>query len=258
MTTTTSTTISGVSLITRQGARAPERFEIVLSAGGIDFRRAKRPGAWLTWDRITEWAIEEREGDVVLTLQGGDGTTPLLIPGWSTADLAALLRQLTGRPAEAKAASTPAQAKTQTKKAPPVKKAAQAKKAPPVKKAAQAKKAPPVKKAAQAKKAPPVKKPPETKEADVSGTDNGEGPRPGVVELPGTAVGAAHGAAAVGVATEAEAELPDRATPQHVGKVVPWKVVAAVALLGVLATAVTIVLLQSAGIIDWSFLGPNI
>jgi hypothetical protein len=252
MTTTTSTTISGVSLITRQGARAPERFEIVLSAGGIDFRRAKRPGARLTWDRITEWAIEEREGDVVLTLQGGDGTTPLLIPGWSTADLAVLLRQLTGRPAEAKAASTPAQAKTQTKKAPPVKKAPQAKKAPPVKKPA------PAKKAAQAKKAPPVKKPAQTKEAVVSGTDDGEGPRPGVVELPATDEGAAGGAAAVGATAAAKAEVSDPATPQHTGQVVPWKVVVAIALLGVLATAVTIVLLQSAGIIDWSFLGPNI
>ena len=32
----------------------------------------------------------------------------------------------------------------------------------------------------------------------------------------------------------------------------------AIALLGVLATAVTIVLLQTAGIINWSFLGPNV
>ena len=32
----------------------------------------------------------------------------------------------------------------------------------------------------------------------------------------------------------------------------------AVALLGVLATAVALVLLQSAGVINWSFLGPNV
>jgi hypothetical protein len=38
---------------------------------------------------------------------------------------------------------------------------------------------------------------------------------------------------------------------------VPWKAVVTLVLLGVLATAVTIVLLQSAGIISWSILGPT-
>ena len=36
----------------------------------------------------------------------------------------------------------------------------------------------------------------------------------------------------------------------------PWKAVVTVALLGVLAAAVTLVLLQSAGVISWGFLGP--
>jgi hypothetical protein len=111
VTTATPTTISGVSLITplitRQGAPAPKVFEIVLSAAGIDFRRTERPHARLTWDRISEWEIEEREGDVLLTLQQGDAATPLLIPGWSATDLAAVLRQLTGRPVPAKAAAKP-------------------------------------------------------------------------------------------------------------------------------------------------------
>jgi hypothetical protein len=35
-----------------------------------------------------------------------------------------------------------------------------------------------------------------------------------------------------------------------------WKILVTVALLGALATAVTVVLLQSAGVISWSFLGP--
>ena len=35
-----------------------------------------------------------------------------------------------------------------------------------------------------------------------------------------------------------------------------WRVFVTVVLLGVLATAVTLVLLQSAGVISWSFLGP--
>ena len=36
-----------------------------------------------------------------------------------------------------------------------------------------------------------------------------------------------------------------------------WKGVATAVLLGLLATAVTLVLLQSAGVISWSFLGPT-
>jgi hypothetical protein len=36
-----------------------------------------------------------------------------------------------------------------------------------------------------------------------------------------------------------------------------WKAVATVVLLGLLATAVTLVLLQSAGLISWGFLGPT-
>jgi ferric-dicitrate binding protein FerR (iron transport regulator) len=35
-----------------------------------------------------------------------------------------------------------------------------------------------------------------------------------------------------------------------------WRVFVTVVLLGALATAVTLVLLQSAGVISWSFLGP--
>ena len=38
---------------------------------------------------------------------------------------------------------------------------------------------------------------------------------------------------------------------------IPWKVVVTVVLLGLLATAVVLVLLQSAGIISWGFLGPT-
>jgi len=35
-----------------------------------------------------------------------------------------------------------------------------------------------------------------------------------------------------------------------------WKTLVTIVLLGVLATAVVVVLLQSAGVISWSFLGP--
>ncbi len=40
-------------------------------------------------------------------------------------------------------------------------------------------------------------------------------------------------------------------------RALPWKPVLTVVLLGVLAAAVTVVLLQSAGIINWGFLGPT-
>jgi hypothetical protein len=211
--TATPTTISGVSLITplvtREGAPAPEVFEIVLSAAGIDFRRTERPHARLSWDRVSEWEIEEREGDVLLTLQQGDAATPLLIPGWSATDLAAMLRQLTEPPAQAKAAATPVRAKN------PVR----------------------------------AKKPAETIAGDDPGAQTPDAARSGVADL----LGAAPGAEA-----ETEEEPAARDTSRRARRHVSWKAVLAVALLGVLATAVAIVLLQSAGVINWSFLGPNV
>jgi hypothetical protein len=210
VTTATPTTISGVSLITplitRQGAPAPEMFEIVLSAAGIDFRCTERPHARLTWDTVSEWEIEERETDVLLTLQQGDATTPLLIPGWSAADLAAVLRQLTGRPARAKAAA-----------------------------------------AVRGKHQVRTKNPAET----VAGGSPAQpdAARPG---------GAEPLEAAPGAAAETEEEPAARGSARRGRRRVSWKALVAVVLLGVLATAVALVLLQSAGVINWSFLGPNV
>ncbi len=196
-TTTATTTISGVSLATQQGTPGPEVFEIVLSAGGIDFRRTDRRGARLTWDRVLAWDIEQRDGDVVLTLQGAGTDTPLVIPGWSAEDLRARLRQLTEQPGQPKQPTQPNKAKD---------------------------------------------------DARVS-------TRPGVVELLGTAPTAQ--AAAAEPATRSEEEAAVRPRRRRSRGPLPWKVVVTVALLGVLATAVTIVLLQSAGIISWSILGPT-
>jgi hypothetical protein len=200
MTTATTTTISGVSLITRQGARAREIFEIVLSAGGIDFRRAERPGARLTWDRVSAWEIEEREGDVVLTLQGDGATTPLLISGWSAADLAALLRQLTEQPAQGH-------------------------------------------------------EPVQVKDPDPPAADGRDAAPRGVVELLGTARRPNDGTEETRDGEGDGAAVPTRR--RWTLPLLPWKTVVAIALLGVLAAAVTIVLLQSAGIISWGFLGPT-
>ena len=47
-----------------------------------------------------------------------------------------------------------------------------------------------------------------------------------------------------------------RGRPTRRGRRTIWNAMFAIALLAVLATAVTLVLLQSAGIINWGFLGP--
>jgi len=205
VTTTTTTTISGVSLITGPAGRAPEQFEIILSSGGIDFRRPKRPGARLTWDKVSGWEIEERANDIVLTLQGAGAATPLLIPGWSASDLGALLRRLSEQPA-ATAAPDQAGETDEPKQATNAKGAAK---------------------------------------TDDAGTKSAGAGRPGVVELLGTAAAGAENADPVQAPLQRARPLPQ------------WKAVVTIALLGVLVAAVTIVLLQSAGIISWSILGPT-
>jgi hypothetical protein len=49
----------------------------------------------------------------------------------------------------------------------------------------------------------------------------------------------------------------DRRRRQRLNRRLPWKAVTTVVLLGLLAAAVALVLLQSAGVIDWGFLGPT-
>jgi hypothetical protein len=72
----------------------------------------------------------------------------------------------------------------------------------------------------------------------------------GVVESP--ADGTAPQAPAAPSRRERRRRIQARSRPAS-----SWKVVATVVLLGLLATAVTLVLLQSAGVISWSFLGPT-
>ena len=82
--------------------------------------------------------------------------------------------------------------------------------------------------------------------------------------------GAAPPEAVLAEAASPEAVLPEAASPEAV-PVVPrtarrraarrprrsvWRPLVVIVLLGVLATAVALVLLQSAGIISWGFLGP--
>jgi len=188
---TTTTTIRGVSLLTRQRQRGGDTFDLALSLDGMEIRRPGRPAQHMSWSRISQWEIEERPGYVLLTLRGGGATTPLVIPRWTLDDLEILMREVT---------------------------------------------------------------------ADSGGV----GP-----DAPGgggdTVVPAA---AAPATAAPAPAPAPAAVPPAPVESRTAhrrqrrqqrpsWKAVTTVVLLGVLAAAVTLVLLQSAGLIDWGFLGPT-
>jgi hypothetical protein len=186
----TTTTIRGVSIFSRQRKRKADVFDIALSPDGIVIRRPGRPEQKMTWERIEQWEIEERSGCILLTLRGGGSVTPLMVKGWNLEDLETVMRDVTGGTAAA-------------------------------------------------------------------GSDR-ESPVPAVAEPP--------------PAAEAAGPLQPELEPQPVSEPVQpraarrqaarrprrniSKALVAIVLLGVLATAVVVVLLQSAGVISWSFLGP--
>jgi hypothetical protein len=184
VTATTTTTIRGVSIFSRQRKRKTDVFDIALSAEGIAIQRPGRSEQHMTWERISEWEIDERPGCVVLTLRGGGSVTPLLVKGWTLQDLETVMREATSGPVQTGAASGGAP------------------------------------------------------EADVVEADVVEAD---VVEA------TAPTAAAVPRATRRQSSRPRRSGA---------KVLVTIVLLAVVATAVTVVLLQSAGVIDWAFLGP--
>ena len=95
MAATTTTTIRGVSLVTRQRRRSRDSFDLALSLDGMEIRRPGRPVQHMSWSRVSEWEIEERPGYVLLTLRGGGAATPLVVPGWTLDDLEVLMREVT-------------------------------------------------------------------------------------------------------------------------------------------------------------------
>ena len=95
MTATTTTTITGVSILTRQRRRKADLFDIALSQDGIEIRRPGHAAQQMAWNRVSRWEIQERLGDVVLTLRGDGAVTPLLIKGWTAAELGTVLREVT-------------------------------------------------------------------------------------------------------------------------------------------------------------------
>jgi hypothetical protein len=92
---TTTTTIRGVSIFSRQRRGKADVFDMVVSPEGVVIRRPGRADQRMAWDRVSQWEIEERPDCVVLTLRGGGSVTPLMVEGWTLDDLDAVMRQAT-------------------------------------------------------------------------------------------------------------------------------------------------------------------
>jgi hypothetical protein len=258
VTATTTTTIQGVSVLSRQKKRGTDVFELGLSHAGIEVRRPGRAVQQMSWERVSEWEIEERKGFVLLTLHGRGATTPLIVPGWSLDDLEILMRDVTSEakgydpegpgPVVADAGGNGAVPKAEAPAAAAAAVAAAATAAP-----TEPKTAP---------KAAPKKTPAPPTTATVA-------PAPAAAPLAPTAPpkepAPSPAAAPVPAPARQKAPTPSRAERRQQKSrqrrtlrsfAMSWRMVATVVLLGVLAAAVTLVLLQSAGVISWSFLGP--
>ena len=197
----TTTTLSGVSIFSRQRQRKADIFDIALSPEGIAIRRAGRPDQQMAWERIAQWEIEERPGFLLLTLRGGGSVTPLVVKGWGLEDLEAVMREVTAGSTEVEAEPVAA--------------------------------------------APPAPGPDPVPEEVATGSPP-TAPTPAPVGAPATA-------------PPPEMPTPSRAARRQAAqrpRRSPVKVLVTVVLLGALATAVALVLLQSAGVISWSILGP--
>lgn len=218
MTATTFTTIQGVSILSRQKKRGRDVFELALSREWIEVRRPGRPAQQMSWDRVSEWEIEERDGYLLLTLRGHGATTPLVVPGWNLEDLEVLMRDV----------SSGGTAHEPNVPEPVVTDSDQGRTGTAVAVVATPAPAP----------APAPAREPETQEP--------------VSEAPPTTSDTPAPAAPV----PTRLERRKRAGPRSRRRRLSWRVAVTVALLGALAAAVILVLLQSAGIIDWGFLGP--
>jgi hypothetical protein len=194
VTSSTTTTIQGVSIFSSQRKRKADVFDIALSPEGIVIRRPGRSEQHMTWERISQWEIDERAGCIVLTLRGGGSVTPLMVKGWTLEDLETVMRDATeGASGPADVAGAPvASAADEISHA-----------------------------------APAAAIVPDAAALEAAPVDTAPG----------------HSRAA----RRRAARRPKRGV---------WKPLVTIVLLGVLATAVAVVLLQSAGVINWSFLGP--
>jgi hypothetical protein len=92
------TIVQGVSLLSKERRRRAQIFELALNQDGIEIRRSGEEPRLLSWERVTEWEIEQRRGGALLTLRGGGAVTPLVIPRWKVDELDSLLRAVTSPP----------------------------------------------------------------------------------------------------------------------------------------------------------------
>ena len=237
MTATATTTIQDVSILSRR-RHNDDLFDITLSSEGIDIQRPGRPVQHLSWDRVSEWEIEERKDDVLLTLRGDAAVTPLVVPGWSVEDLMVLMRELTAD----SIAYVPGEL---TDEEPADEGEAQAVEAEAVEAEDEFED-----EFATAAQLTPEPHPEPPVDAPLHQTYEPVVP---VVTEEADAL-EAYAAAADEAAL---ARLAAHAARRKRRRRWPWKPVVTVLLLGLLATAVTLILLQSAGIITWGFLGPT-
>lgn len=205
MTATAGTTIEGVSILSRQGPRRGDHFDIALSRRGIEVRRHGAPAQLMSWDRVSQWEIQEHEGYLLLTLRGNGAATPLVVPGWTLDDLEVLMRHVTSDPAPHPAPHSPGAGVATARGIP------------------------------------------EPVEAAPAPSATTAGPQ--AAARPPVGAGDNHSAL---VQPQPRAER----RRQRRRKQPAWKPVVTVVLLSALAAGVTLVLLQSAGVINWGFLGP--
>ncbi len=173
----------------------------------------------MSWSQVSQWEIEERDGGVLLTLRGEGATTPLVVPGWTQDDLEAVMRTTAGASATAPRA-TPGGAGAAADAAAATDTAADA----------------------------------DATDTAADAADAADAPEP-VAEAFAATLAPAAGQ------TETETPADTGGNPRRWRLPRPsartWKAVVTLVLLGLLATAVTLVLLQSAGVINWGFLGPT-
>jgi hypothetical protein len=221
----TSTTIRGVSVLS--GRQRGHVFDIALSRDGIGVRHPERPVQFMSWDRVSEWELDDREGYVLLTLRGQGATTPLVIPDWTFDDLANLMRDVT---ADYAMPETEAEAQAETDESEPI--------------------------ANDASGAAGTTGATATETAEAIPAPAEPEPDP-VAQDPAPEAGTSNAAAAADAHEAPVGTRPSRRARHQARQRRPsWKIPVTVVLLGLLAAAVIAVLLQSAGVIDWSFLGP--
>jgi len=214
----TTTTITGVTIFTKKRPRRVDVFDITLSHDGIDIKRPGRNEQHLGWDRISQWEIAEQAGYVVLTLRGDGAVTPLVVKGWTLDDLEEVMRDVTST------VTGPIPSRTM----PP----------------------PP----AQSQPQPqPTAESPTPRPGSMSAVTTPAAPVP---PSPGIVPQRSDGVEASPSSPEPRAARRQRSQGRARGRP-GWRTVVTVALLCALAAAVTLVLLQSAGVISWGFLGPT-